>query len=118
MDNASEHAEQQMQGYSEGTSSDAEGSMSCLSLVNKEEAVGIRIHPNPARGKTVVTLAAGAPQGSELRVRNMSGHEVLTQPVATGTKNLTLDLSALPAGTYFVTLATPRGSSTQKLILE
>ena len=118
MDNASEHAEQQMQGYSEGTSSDAEGSMSFLSLRGNEESIGIRIHPNPARGKTVVTLAAGAPQGSELRVRNMAGHEVLNQPVATGTESLTLDLSALPAGTYFVTLATPQGSSTQKLILE
>ena len=29
-----------------------------------------------------------------------------------------VDASALPAGTYFVTLATHQGSSTQKLILE
>ena len=118
MNNASEHAEQQMQGYSEGTSSDAEGSMSFLSLRGNEDSIGIRIHPNPTRGKAAVTLAAGAPQGTVLKVLDMAGHEVLSQPVASGAENVTLDLSALSAGTYFVTLATPQGSSTQKLILE
>ncbi|MBR3413872.1 MAG: C10 family peptidase [Bacteroidales bacterium] len=118
MNYASEHAEQQMQGYSEGTSSDAEGSMSFLSLRGNEDSIGIRIHPNPARGKVAVTLAAGAPQGTVLKVLDMAGHEVLSQPVASGAENVTLDLSALSAGSYFVTLATPQGSSTQKLILE
>ena len=65
-----------------------------------------------------VALATGAPQGTVLKVLDMAGHEVLSQPVASGAENVTLDLSALPAGTYFVTLATPQGSSTQKLILE
>ena len=74
--------------------------------------------PNPARGMVAVALATGAPQGTVLKVLDMAGHEVLSQPVASGAENVTLDLSALSAGTYFVTLATPQGSSTQKLILE
>ena len=74
--------------------------------------------PNPARGMVAVALATGAPQATVLKVLDMAGHEVLSQPVASGAENVTLDLSALPAGTYFVTLATPQGSSTQKLILE
>ena len=65
-----------------------------------------------------VALVTSAPQGTVLKVLDMAGHEVLSQPVASETENLTLDLSALPAGAYFVTLATTQGSSTQKLILE
>ena len=74
--------------------------------------------PNPARGMVTATLAASATKGTVLKVLDMAGHEVLSQPVASGAENVTLDLSALSAGSYFVTLATPQGSSTQKLILE
>lgn len=118
MDNASEHVEQRMQDYSEESFLVEESSMSFLPSVNCEEVTGIRVHPNPAHGTVAVTLAVGAPQDAVLRVLDASGHEVFSQPVAPESKSLSLDLSALSAGTYFVVLITTQGTTTQKLILE
>ena len=74
------------------------------------------LSPNPARGRVTMTLGEGAvapgvvrlcdEQGRELLRRRMEGHE------------LVLPTGGLPAGLYFVTLETPAGSSTQKLVLE
>ena len=75
--------------------------------------------PNPARGIFTVELAeeAGTPGiGSTVTVTDMAGRVLLTAPLLSARQ--LVDASALPAGTYFVTLATPQGSSTQKLILE
>ncbi len=118
MDNASEHVEQRMQDYSEESFLVEESSMSFLPSGNCEEVTGIRVHPNPAHGTVAVTLAVGAPQDAVLRVLDASGHEVLSQPVTPESKSLSLDLSALSAGTYFVVLITTQGTTTQKLILE
>ena len=83
-----------------------------------QAVTGIRVHPNPAHGTVAVTLAVGALQDAVLRVLNAAGHEVLSQPVTPESKSLSLDLSALSAGTYFVVLITTQGTTTQKLILE
>ena len=87
-----------------------------------EEVVGglkATLVPNPARGIFTVELAeeAGTPGiGSTVTVTDMAGRVLLTVPLLSARQ--LVDASALPAGTYFVTLATPQGSSTQKLILE
>ena len=87
-----------------------------------EEVVGglkATLVPNPARGIFTVELAeeAGTPGiGSTVTVTDMAGRVLLTAPLLSARQ--LVDASALPAGTYFVTLATPQGSSTQKLILE
>ena len=75
--------------------------------------------PNPARGTFTVVLAeeAGAPgSGSTVTVTDMAGRVLLIAPLLSARQ--LVDVSTLPAGSYFVTLATPQGSSTQKLILE
>ena len=72
--------------------------------------------PNPTRGRTTVTLSEGF-GGGMLRMQDATGHEVLRKELAPQTQTCTLEVSDLPAGTYFVSLATADGTSTQKLVI-
>ena len=77
-----------------------------------------RLLPNPASGIVQCETAGDPFPGGTLTLTDATGRELMRHELAPLTASLRLDLSALPAGTYFVTLATPQGSSTQKLILE
>ena len=74
--------------------------------------------PNPARGSVVVTVPdpRDVGGGSTLTLSDASGRRLLTLPVTD--PQLTLSLAPYPAGPYFLTLTTPQGSSTQKLVVE
>ena len=73
--------------------------------------------PNPARGSVTVTLAEGL-GGGMLTVADAAGREVLRKELAPQTQTTVIGVSELPAGTYFVTLATAEGSGTRKLVVE
>ena len=77
-----------------------------------------RLLPNPASGIVQCETVGDPFPGGTLTLTDAAGRELMRHELAPLTASLRLDLSALPAGTYFVTLATPQGSSTQKLILE
>ena len=77
-----------------------------------------RLIPNPASGMVQCETTGDPFPGGTLTLTDATGRELMRHELAPLTASLRLDLSALPAGTYFVTLATPQGSSTQKLILE
>lgn len=75
------------------------------------------ITPNPAKDKVVVTLLPPTnPSDCTLTLADAGGREMLrfARPEA----QLQIDLTPLPAGLYLVTLTTPQGSSTQKLVVE
>ena len=74
--------------------------------------------PNPTNGQVAVTLAQPSPAGCRLVLLDAAGHETITLTPQPGSQSLSLDLSHLPAGTYFLTISTPQGSATQKLILQ
>ena len=77
----------------------------------------LTLTPNPARGSVSVGIdAEAAASGAVLAVVDASGREVLRQPLKTS--DTQLDLSGLPAGLYFVTLATDKGSTARKLVVE
>ena len=73
--------------------------------------------PNPTTGKVTVTVAQPAPK-CELTLRDAAGHEVMRTPMPAERPSMTLDLSSLPAGAYFVTLTTPTATSTQRLVVK
>ncbi len=74
--------------------------------------------PNPARGSVTVSVTDPEAVGGKctLTLSDAAGRRLLTQPVEAATFSLPLD--GHPAGTYFLTLATPSRSSTQKLVVE
>ena len=73
------------------------------------------ITPNPAHDRVTVTLS-DSPAHASLVLRDAVGKELLRlSPVSQKTD---IPLRDLPAGTYLLTLSSPQGSSTQKLIVE
>lgn len=75
-----------------------------------ERYVGLQ--PNPASERVLVTSSFGL---RRLEVYNAAGAKVAEQP-ATG-YSATLDVAALPEGSYLVRIATPSGSVTKKLLI-
>ena len=71
------------------------------------------LSPNPARDEVTVTVDG---QGCWLTLRDEAGRELLRRQVE-GRETL-LSTRGLAAGLYFVTIESPRGSSTQKLVVE
>lgn len=71
------------------------------------------LSPNPASGTVTVTTEA---QQGTLTVVDMQGRQVLSMPL-TG-KETVVDIRALAAGTYIVSLNTPKGHSSLKLTVE
>jgi hypothetical protein len=76
--------------------------------------------PNPTTGDCLLETRGGLPSHANCRVSvtDAQGREVLRRELKAGMRTLTLDVSNLPAGTYFVTLTTKEGTSTRKLVVE
>ena len=75
------------------------------------------LSPNPTQDKVTVTLGQAAAPPCMVTLRDEQGRELLRQRMEEGT-SLTLSTLGLAAGLYFVTLETPQGTSTQKLVVE
>ena len=92
------------------------GSRNPLTAEPAPAAPAFTVSPNPAHGLVTVTLGMPGFEHAALILRDASGKELRrTTPSASKTD---IPLRGLPAGTYFLTLSTPQGSSTQKLLVE
>ena len=88
-------------------------------IATPAETPAFTLSPNPTTGEvTVVFPPLG--EGGILTVADATGREVRRQTLLPTTEDtrLRLDLKGLPAGAYFVTLITPQGSHTEKLVVE
>lgn len=74
--------------------------------------------PNPSKGQVTVILPESMPFPATLTVTDVRGRKVLRNELSTDNMQHAARNLTLPAGLYFVTLATPQGSSTQKLIVQ
>ncbi|MBR3987608.1 MAG: leucine-rich repeat domain-containing protein [Bacteroidales bacterium] len=74
----------------------------------------LKPYPNPCRG--ILTLGGLIDSQATAIVRDLTGREVLRRQVSAAQP--ALDLGALPAGHYFVTVATPQATATRKLVIK
>ena len=76
------------------------------------------LSPTPTSGEVTVVLPVLG-EGAVLTVADATGREVRRQtlPPATEGTRLRLDLKGLPAGAYFVTVVTPQGNHTERLVI-
>ena len=83
-----------------------------------EATTAFTLSPNPTSGEVTVVLPPLS-EGAVLTVADATGREVRRQTIAptAETTRLRLDLKGLPAGAYFVTVVTPQGSHTEKLVI-
>jgi hypothetical protein len=80
--------------------------------------VQFRLVPNPASSEVRCETEGGDFRGGVLTMSDAAGREVLRKELAPQTRTTTIGVAELPAGTYFVTLATAEGSSVRKLVVE
>jgi PKD repeat protein len=74
----------------------------------------IEVSPNPTNG---IVAMQGAPANAQVQVMNVLGVAVREIPKITES-NFTLDLSTLPAGTYYIRIASNNGVVTKKIVKE
>ncbi len=75
------------------------------------------VYPNPTTGSLTLTLSKGEGIGA-VKIYNVLGECVLYQQLITNNQQLTLDVSSLPAGIYFVQLKTENENATRKIIMQ
>jgi hypothetical protein len=75
----------------------------------------IEIYPNPASG--IVTIISGGTSIFGVSVLNVLGEDVLDMP-SLREADISLDLSKLPAGTYFFKIQTSSGTQLRKITIE
>lgn len=81
-----------------------------------EDGTPFSLSPNPTRDEVTVTADVMAGTVCRLTLRDETGRELLRRKMEGST--LTISTRGLAAGLYFVTLDTPQGSCTKKMIVE
>ena len=84
------------------------------SVTLKDSKESVSLFPNPTNGPVAINGVAGA-----VTVTNMLGESIVhdASSIARG-ENVELDLSRLPAGTYFARIETPDGMVVRKILKE
>ena len=81
---------------------------------------GFIIYPNPASSVCNVRLTVSAPEELKIELRDITGRLLLSQAnyVLSGTNNLEINISALQAGSYLISLIEPHSIQTRLLVVE
>lgn len=80
------------------------------------EPLRVAIVPNPAHGSVTIVSEGLAAANGTIVITDAAGRRVLSEPLKSDGQQV--DIAALAAGVYFVTLTTPQGSATAKLAVE
>jgi hypothetical protein len=79
----------------------------------------VKLSPNPARDHAELRVEAASPRSFQLLLNDLQGRLIYqAQAENTSAWSHRLDLSALPAGVYSLTISDAQGHSTLKLVKE
>ena len=87
-------------------------------LAPESPAALFSLTPNPAHSTVTLTTNRAYASACRVTLRDAAGTEVLSRTLPAGSQALTLSLAHLPAGSYFVSLHSPEGINTQKLVIQ
>jgi hypothetical protein len=82
---------------------------------DKIDAISLsNIYPNPAKNKLNITIAAPANDKVKIEIRDVAGKLVMQQSstIINGDNNLTVDVTSLPSGSYFIKAISNNGNQT------
>ncbi len=90
-----------------------------LAAAGVPPGVAVKVFPNPAKDRVVVSVRTAAATAAELRITDKMGRTVWEgQPVLqAGTNDLPVGLLGLTPGVYYLRVITPGGSCTKALIV-
>ena len=91
---------------------------SVVAVPGGQTSVAAVASPNPSTGEITLTLSAAEATTLQGTVVTVVGTPVLhfTRPLTAGVQLIPLNLSAQPAGLYFIRLQTPQGQQTLRLL--
>jgi hypothetical protein len=75
-----------------------------ISASEVKKSTPLHIHPNPTSGTFTLTLPTGVSEDMQVKVFNLYGQQVMQSSLGSGTTQLSLDASHLPAGVYWVSV--------------
>ncbi len=86
--------------------------------VEEVEEGDFRVSPNP--GCDVLTVSVGSPMAEACRVtlHDMLGREAMSVPMPAGAETVNLRVEGLPPGVYTISLHTPVGITTRRIVLQ
>lgn len=109
--------------FAEGNNQLTQGfqqSMDVISaVIDLGSGVGVELFPNPASDFATLRIETESNLDVRFDLVDISGRLISSkrQQLSASVTNHTIDLSQLPSGTYFVRIATPRGSVLKTLKL-
>ena len=83
-----------------------------------DSAATFRLLPNPAKESVRCVILGNDLCGGLVSLSDAAGREMFRCQLLPGQRSVELRLKDCPKGAYFVSLTTPRGTSTQKLVVE
>jgi hypothetical protein len=76
------------------------------------------VAPNPAASSTTLYLNQALSSDAQVVLHNISGQQMASWTLASGTQNIRLDLSGMPKGVYAVSLAHESFKQVKKLVVQ
>lgn len=90
--------------------------------IDDEDAIQLRIYPNPASSVVSIQSArkvlGGSQQSVIVEILDLNGRMLIEKSITWGAGNADIDVSWLESGVYFCRILTDEGSATQKLIIQ
>lgn len=83
-------------------------------FVNTKDAFVIQVFPNPVKAMLHLNILGEIKSNAQITITNMEGKEIFRQPVA-GAQQL-IDVSTIPAGTYFIRYADAQRQQVIKVV--
>ncbi|MCB9170034.1 MAG: T9SS type A sorting domain-containing protein [Flavobacteriales bacterium] len=96
----------------------AAGDMGTVGVGQRPSPLGVRFYPNPVRDIAEITFPSGTDGEATVRVMNSMGQVLVQKDLSVNATSGTfqLDLSDLPAGTYFMTVRNGGKEHRQKIV--
>jgi len=80
--------------------------------------ISFSVYPNPSNGWAIVELKHELESDGKLIVTNTLGMRLYTETLLKGTQAVPVDFDAFQSGTYFVSIVTAAGSSSELIIVK
>ncbi|MBL4668268.1 MAG: T9SS type A sorting domain-containing protein [Flavobacteriales bacterium] len=91
----------------------------CGAINDESKTLNSSIHPNPSKGEFNITFDTRETETAALVVKNVIGQTIINKTInSIGQTTAKINLSNYDKGIYFLTITTPKGAETTKLILE
>lgn len=90
----------------------------CTGFSENASEKNISIFPNPSSGKFFLKTNYFQKENALIRIENLFGGLIFSGNYKSGDSEVTIDLSWIASGMYFVTLATNEGNIQRKIVIE